>query len=173
MANDIANTATTSADLVISEQPTSMEVWSALGRGQKLFVEMGEVSQADVLRRSVESTTEEELWNEDGLESVTNHLGSNLVINSIVGARNSTKDNALGIFLIADVTDQSSGENFLLAVGSADPVIKLLKQKELGKLPCVVKFYEATQAQKKGQNAPINISLDADATRRLRGDTSF
>lgn len=164
-----------SGDLVITGIPTSTQALGALATGQKLFVDGGEdpVTQADVLARVLDATTEGEVWAEGTLQNVTSHLGERLTITGIQGARNSDVENSvLGIFLIVNAVD-ADGESFSLAVGSPDPVIKLLRHREVGTWPIVVKFWENAKAQKPGQNAPINISMDPDATKRARGDSSF
>ena len=147
------------AEIVLTGLPTIELVTQALEEHSKFFVEESEegAGESMLLSKLRNAKNVDDLAKESDLLSVTDVLGTNLLIQTIDAVRNSDfAESTFGVYLVVTATTDQ-GELVKLGVGSAEPFAFIVAWHEWGELPRWIRFERAEKATK-GGFYPVNVT---------------
>ena len=147
------------AQIVLDAIPTIDQVAQALEEKSKFFVEEDEsgAGESMLLSKLRNAKNADDLAKESDLLSVSDVLGTTLLILSVDAVRNSDfAESTFGVYLVVTATTDD-GELVKLGVGSAEPFAYIVAWREWGDLPRWVRFDKADKATK-GGFFPVNVT---------------
>jgi hypothetical protein len=156
------------AAIVLDTIPTIEQVTQALEEKSKFFVEENdEGGESILLSKLRDAKNADDLAKESDLLSVSDVLGTNLLVQTVDAVRNSDfAESTFGVYLVVTATTDD-GELIKLGVGSAEPFAYIVAWREWGDLPRWVRFDKADKATK-GGFFPVNVTDGGPFTEGVR-----
>ena len=135
------------SDLFVDSIPLASDVVLAMRSGVSIGV-LNETTQADILERIANATSIEEMESDGGMTKVSEVLGTPFQFLSILSANPSTKPGkgTIKFYLVVEASDRE-GEIRTFTVGATEPVMKLLRAREISALPHWGRFEEGVATE--------------------------